>query len=362
MKKLLLCGSALFLMLGSANAQGWNTKGASDDFKTTDNYVNGPNNEGVYWWVTDTNAMKISRPGTGTMTLTATNLGACSSCFPQLGVDFGTVNGNPVTLDLTTGADIYLEVENTVNSRIFATVLLTDINDKVSKIEPNVSDVTSNVTWGTAGNPRKSQNGFSFGDYVDSIPTETAKGKKKIFIDLSSVPSAMGGLTDDAWTCSTPYNCPTTSYAIDVTKIKAVAFMINFGVNNVFVSEGNGTDAHKEDTYIQGKFLKPYTGALKFTTFVIGESTNGVGINENLVTKSLNVYPNPASDAVNVTFESNSIATVSITDLFGRTVYTNSANAGKNNISINTSNLSTGMYLVNVTSSNGSVSSKITIK
>ena len=371
MKKLLLCGSALVCSLGALNAQGWYSTGVYDDFKDSTFYVNGANNEGAYWWEnTSGNAVKLSRKGDGSMLVTATNAGGCTSgsyCYPIFGVNFGQdANKKAFAVDLSTLADITIDIENMVNVATYVSIILEDANGKQAKIEPNISDVIAGTPWDSAS-IRKSLNGFTFGDLTD--PGVKANVRKKLKIDLSSVAGKIGGLSagDADWTCATPVDCPKTSYAIDPSKITNVLFMLNFGKNNIFISEGttNTTKDYKEDTFIDGTNISPYTGSLKVYEFAIGTLPQGLGfkdgINEKTVHK-LNLYPNPASDLLNVSFETKSVATVTLTDIFGRAVYTHSANAGTNNIAVNTSNLSTGIYILNVASENGSVSNKVNIK
>jgi hypothetical protein len=371
MKKLLLCGSAL-LTLGAANAQapspGWFSTGAYDDFTDTTIYVNGPNNEGAYWWEnTNAGALKLSRKN-GAMVVTATAAGGCTSgvaCYPLFGLNFGTVNSLPVTVDLSSLADIVVDVENMVNVPTYIGIVLEDANGIQAKIEPNVSDVLVGTTWSDAAPlQRKSLNGFSFGDFTD--PGVSANVRKTIKIDLSSVSGKVGGLSagDADWVCSKPYDCPTTAYSIDATKITNILFMVHFGKSNIFISEGTANTAtdYKDDTFIEGTNITPYTGSIKFHEFKLGTAPFNVGIKEAVTNNSLKVYPNPANDVLNVSFNATSLATVTLTDIFGRTVYTSSVASGANNIVMNTSDLSTGMYILNVASENGSVSSKVTIK
>ena len=80
----------------------------------------------------------------------------------------------------------------------------------------------------------------------------------------------------------------------------------------------------------------------------------------------MSVYPNPANDLSNVSFELNNEADVNITvtDLSGKVVYTNALGTvnGAQNVAINTTALNNGVYFVNL-SVNGTVSSeKLVVK
>ncbi len=86
------------------------------------------------------------------------------------------------------------------------------------------------------------------------------------------------------------------------------------------------------------------------------------GIKQNDNTFGLNLYPNPANNQTNVSFKLNNETNVAITmtDLTGKTVYTNNLgtmNSGSHNTTINTDSLSNGVYMVNVVT-NGTTSTK----
>ena len=86
------------------------------------------------------------------------------------------------------------------------------------------------------------------------------------------------------------------------------------------------------------------------------------GVNELSNSVGLAIYPNPATTQANVSFNLKAEANVviSITDLTGKTVYTNDLGAttsGAHKVTVNTDSLSNGVYMVNV-NSNGTVSTQ----
>lgn len=90
-----------------------------------------------------------------------------------------------------------------------------------------------------------------------------------------------------------------------------------------------------------------------------------VNVNSLLTNNGLNVYPNPAKDNVNINLqvlESNSNVTVNIVDMLGKVVMTESFNPTFENISMNTSNLNKGVYIVKVINGNSISSSKLIIE
>lgn len=88
------------------------------------------------------------------------------------------------------------------------------------------------------------------------------------------------------------------------------------------------------------------------------------GVNE-LEVQNLSVYPNPASDVINVSFEgNNSDYEITLTDLQGRTVSTmNISNAsGLQTATFSTSDIAKGSYLINVYSNGVKTSKNVIIK
>ena len=97
----------------------------------------------------------------------------------------------------------------------------------------------------------------------------------------------------------------------------------------------------------------------------IGKNTVSVE-EKSILESSFNVYPNPASSVVNVSFklENNSNVNVTVSDLTGKVVYTNKVNktAGSNSFAIDTKGLNSGMYVVSVTTENGVATRRVSIE
>jgi hypothetical protein len=84
-----------------------------------------------------------------------------------------------------------------------------------------------------------------------------------------------------------------------------------------------------------------------------------LGTNDVLAAK-FSVYPNPINNVVNVTnSESIRINSVVITDLNGRTIKSNTFADAINDIQINVSDLSSGVYMMNINSDQGKAVKKI---
>jgi len=92
---------------------------------------------------------------------------------------------------------------------------------------------------------------------------------------------------------------------------------------------------------------------------------SGAAINSNSIS-GLNIWPNPAHQQVNISFESNTKndINISIFDISGRKVFGKTYNNTNTefNQNINTSHLSKGLYLINVEDGNRKSTQKLLIK
>lgn len=86
----------------------------------------------------------------------------------------------------------------------------------------------------------------------------------------------------------------------------------------------------------------------------------------NEVISGMKIYPNPASDAVNITFssEESADAVVSVMNLMGQTVYTSnvSMHEGYNMVNVPVKQLGAGVYMVNIKSNKGTSTQKLIVK
>ncbi|NLN74607.1 MAG: T9SS type A sorting domain-containing protein [Bacteroidales bacterium] len=75
--------------------------------------------------------------------------------------------------------------------------------------------------------------------------------------------------------------------------------------------------------------------------------------------EQFNVYPNPASDVVQISSPVN-FQTLRVFDMTGREIYTEIVNA--NNTSLNVSNLNKGIYLITLEGENSKVTKKLSVR
>ncbi len=352
MKKVLLSASALLLSLGFANAQ-LTAVGAHDDFATSTEYTN------ITWFVDASSNTQLSTSRTaGKMTVTGVT---GSNQYAYFGVNFGA-NVNLSTNQL---ADVRMTVKNNSSQDLFLSVKLVDASGVQSEYEPDVADVTATTLYGdNTGTPnfyyhRKALNGF----------TLAGGATKTITIDLSSIPANLGGLnindndgsgTPNNCDGSHPFTCPETAPLLDPSAIVAIYLTPNFGSSDINLSEEAGNPVN--DTYIPGSTIARFVGSFDITDFRLGTVTS-TGISDATdANASLSVFPNPAREVLNVSFENTSGADVTLSDISGNTVYTTSAASGVNQIVVNTSNFTKGFYILNVVTEAGKVTRKVTIQ
>ncbi|MHA3789367.1 T9SS type A sorting domain-containing protein [Flavobacterium hauense] len=112
-----------------------------------------------------------------------------------------------------------------------------------------------------------------------------------------------------------------------------------------------------QDVYIAIHYLTDDAFALLVDDFSV-TADGTAGLNENLASK-LSVYPNPANNVVTIDNNQNiQISAISIVDINGRTVKSAQYD-GVSNAQINISELSSGIYMMNIASDQGMTTKKI---
>jgi flagellar hook assembly protein FlgD len=109
------------------------------------------------------------------------------------------------------------------------------------------------------------------------------------------------------------------------------------------------------------------SGGLSWSPAVRMSFVSTVSVQENESLSSFNVYPNPASNDVEISYalKNNSTVNVSITDLSGKVVYSSNLGnkaEGTHSLSLNTSSFSNGVYVVNFATDNAVVTEKLVIR
>lgn len=88
--------------------------------------------------------------------------------------------------------------------------------------------------------------------------------------------------------------------------------------------------------------------------------TQGVGVYNVLAQKDVKLYPNPAKEMVTIEVGFGTKNIITIVDLSGKVIETIESNKAHTNLSLN--NLQTGIYFVNISNENGSITKKLIIE
>jgi hypothetical protein len=123
---------------------------------------------------------------------------------------------------------------------------------------------------------------------------------------------------------------------------------------NVFSPQSAGT----------GTFTISYTYTASSTCSNIAHSSivvnNCTGIEEASQASYFNVYPNPAQDVLYIAFDTNASHTVQIYNTAGSLVYSETVSETLH--AIRTAELSKGLYIINITGPEGTISKKILVQ
>lgn len=164
-----------------------------------------------------------------------------------------------------------------------------------------------------------------------------------------------------------------TVTAADVTAGKVTVYFTQpislnsdgyFASVNTEVNATNNIRILDDQTVIQPSFASMINiiGDASYTNgnaFAIRLLTGSAGINET-ANSSFEVYPNPANDVINIKLNNKSNALINILDLSGKLVKTTNVNG--TSTSINTSDLTSGVYFVDVINGNNIETQKIVIR
>lgn len=155
---------------------------------------------------------------------------------------------------------------------------------------------------------------------------------------------AWSPIAGSAWVANTWYN----------VKIEVNGAVVKYYVNNVLVRTGATTIT---ESMQQFRFSHDNFGGYAHIDNIV--VTNLALSTPEVLLAKLQVYPNPTSGLVTISNDDNStLQSVSITDLNGRTVKSLKLN-GESTSQINISDLSAGVYMMNIASDQGSVTKKI---
>jgi len=105
----------------------------------------------------------------------------------------------------------------------------------------------------------------------------------------------------------------------------------------------------------------PLVGGLQNFSLIVDGITNVLGISENELSAKIGIYPNPAKDVINIALDAtidNSNVVIALYDIQGRVISQHNTFVDK----IDVSNLSSGIYMLNVSKDGATASKKIIIE
>lgn len=174
--------------------------------------------------------------------------------------------------------------------------------------------------------------------------------------------------TNCMWKIEPPYaNGLTLSFTMFDTEAGTDIVKVYDASNNQVIGEYSGTDL-PDDIYVEsGKLFITFqsSGFVTGNGFAADWEVGNVGIDETPGFNNLRVFPNPASETLTVTFETeqNQVIDLRLISVTGDVVYED--HKDNSNIYVNAidlSELARGVYFLNISSENGIANKKIVVK
>ncbi|MCB2218878.1 MAG: C10 family peptidase [Bacteroidetes bacterium] len=152
-----------------------------------------------------------------------------------------------------------------------------------------------------------------------------------------------------------------TEEGVDILKVYDAS-------NNQLIEELSGSDLPDPIFMESGQIFLVFQsdGAMNHGGFTVEYEADNVGIDEADAFKGLQVYPNPASNKLNITFIQNEVSsyTVKLISVTGEVVYSerNDRFEGTYVNSIDLSQMAKGVYFLNLSNELGNVNEKVIVK
>lgn len=237
------------------------------------------------------------------------------------------------------------------------------VKDAIAKTITISGTPTANISYSitTSGNIAESATGSGtiVVTGVDQIHNFTASGKTSVFYNITGNMTTAGSATYDGLALTARMKIESTTKIIYTTTEVSTLTLV-FEPNFTGRIKLNGTNY----TVPAGGIISIPSVPAGTNTITRGDSTNifyiktsypTLGLEDNVQTPKLALYPNPVTNLLHISSSDQKIENVTIYSLSGALVKTIS-NASE---SIDVSNLNTGSYLVKVTTSQGSFTQKI---
>ncbi len=178
--------------------------------------------------------------------------------------------------------------------------------------------------------------------------------------------------TDDQFGAGGPDALITHEYFIDLGSADCYTFILEDSYGDGMIYNG-GTSVSGFGAVItsyDGNTTAVDIDGTAFENSVDGKfqsdgSSEGASLDENTFANNMNVYPNPASNNVNVDFtlSNDADATVELLNGLGQVVSTQVLGhvSGEQSVSIDVASLESGMYIVKVKTSNGEITKRVSV-
>ena len=333
MKKSLLTSFAI-ASFAIANAQSFVFDQAFyEEFSSADKTEDAMSDREIFWYgcgVTtestdpDCNSADyaVSRPGDGQLSVSTTKPDAAGNWSP---LGFSLVNGGgDQTIDISSNGMVFAEYTNQSSNTVEVYWLFASSSDNGATLNISNADATGTSWGGVVAAGETKTLGFNL-----SSATRTSWELDEA--GCAAIGGVGGGATKCIW-----------DDGLDVTNLYSVDITIT----------GEATAA---SSWVPA----PLNGETVMFNYIMGGTALSV---DDAVATGLNVYPNPASDLLNVNFDATSATTVELVDLTGKVVETSISEAGTVTTQFATSNINAGVYFVNVKNVNGITTSKVVIK
>ncbi len=270
----------------------------------------------------------ITVTSSGTYSVTVTDVNGCAATSTATTVNVSNAPAPTINATATQACagDIVTITASTSDSYLWSTGATTQSID-VNATATNVNVVTTNANACNGV-------GASAPITVTFNTTPTAAGTMTLAGNVATFTNTSTGATSYSWDFGDFTNSSATA--------PAHAYAVNGSYTVVLTAiNGNCTD----------------------TTIFLVDVT--VGLNEMASSSNLTIFPNPANETVNVSFDQNTndLIQIELIDATGRIIAQNqSIEIGTNNVSFNVTTLSSGFYTVRLTNANGTENQKLMIQ
>ncbi len=279
-------------------------------------------------WSTTATTAAITVTTSGSYTVTVTDINGCVATSAATTVNVSNAPAPTINATATQACagDVVTITASTSDSYLWSTGATTQSID-VTATATNVNVVTTNANACNGV-------GASAPITVTFNATPTAAGTMTLAGNVATFTNTSTGATSYSWDFG------------DFTNSSATAPAHAYAVNGTYTVVLTAINGNCTDTTI---FLVDVT----------------VGLNELASSSNLTIFPNPANETVNVSFDQNTNDPIQIEliDATGRVIAQNqSIEMGTNHLTFNVTNLSSGFYTVRLTHSNGTENQKLMIQ